>query len=95
MRSNLSALLAVLLSLAAASAPAPAATPAIHDLGTLGGSNSHGVAVNDAGQVAGWSNVTGTTTIHAFRYDGTPGSGGAVRRRGRGGRGLGIAEFWN
>ena len=31
----------------------------------------HGV--NDAGQVAGTSSITGDATYHAFRYDGTPG----------------------
>jgi hypothetical protein len=57
MGSNLYALAAVLVSAFAASmpAPAPAAPPAIYDLGTLGGSSSYGNRVNDAGQVAGYS----------------------------------------
>lgn len=55
-----------------------AAPPAIYSLGTLGG-NSYGRAVNDAGQVAGYSYTTGNLAFHAFRYDGTPGSGGVMR----------------
>src|SRR5688500_18721801 len=79
MRPNRFALLAVPLSLAAASAPAPAAAPAIYHLGTLGGTTSSGQAVNDAGQVAGWSFLAGDAAAHAFRYDGTPGAGGVMR----------------
>jgi chitinase len=37
------------------------------DLGTLGGSFSVGMAVNDAGQVVGWS-TTSTGAMHAFLY---------------------------
>ena len=37
------------------------------------------MAVNDAGQVAGYSFLAGNTTIHAFRYDPTPGGGGIMR----------------
>src|SRR5436190_1153250 len=51
----------------------------IYNLGTLGGSISSGYAINDAGQIAGSSTVTGSTPYHAFRYDGTPGSGGVMR----------------
>src|SRR5262249_48423270 len=40
---------------------------------------SVGYAINDAGQVAGRSFITGNSTDHAFRYDGTPGSGGVMR----------------
>jgi probable HAF family extracellular repeat protein len=71
------ALLCVGIALAAP--PAPAATPAIFNLGTLGGNNSYGYAVNDAGQVAGYSSTSGNTSRHAFRYDGTPGAGGVMR----------------
>lgn len=79
MRSNLSALMAVLLSLAAASAPAPAAAPpAVYNLGTLGGTSSSGTAINNSGQVTGSSRTTGDAAFHAFRYDGTPGSGGVM-----------------
>jgi probable HAF family extracellular repeat protein len=48
-------------------------------LGTLGGTNSYGYNVNNAGQVAGQSQITGSSVTHAFRYDGTPGSGGVMR----------------
>src|SRR5262245_41150979 len=48
----------------------------IYNLGTLGGSESYGTAVNDAGQVAGYSI---DTAYPAFRYAGTPGSGGIMR----------------
>ena len=49
------------------------------DLGTLGGTDSRGYGINDAGQVAGESNPpTGDEAVHAFRYTGTPGSGGAM-----------------
>jgi probable HAF family extracellular repeat protein len=53
---------------------------AMVDLGTLGGtfSNSFGRAINDAGQVAGYGDPAGGSDYHAFRYTGTPGSGGAM-----------------
>jgi len=35
-------------------------------------------AINDAGQVVGSSHTTGDTGNHAFRYTGTPGSGGVM-----------------
>jgi probable HAF family extracellular repeat protein len=38
------------------------------DLGTLGGANSGALAINDAGQVAGWSYVVGSTGTHPFLY---------------------------
>ncbi|HEY3393246.1 MAG TPA: hypothetical protein VGK58_11090, partial [Lacipirellulaceae bacterium] len=60
-------------------APGLAAPPAIYNLGTLGGTISGGSAVNDAGQVAGYSYTAGNLAIRAFRYDGTPGSGGVMR----------------
>jgi probable HAF family extracellular repeat protein len=37
------------------------------DLGTLGGSQSHAVAVNDSGLIAGNSMLTGDTVSHAFK----------------------------
>jgi len=76
MRSNLCAFLAVTLAVSAASTPA--APPTIYNLGTLGGALSSGLAVNDAGQVAGTSYLTGLSARHAFRYDGTSGSGAAI-----------------
>jgi probable HAF family extracellular repeat protein len=81
MRCNLYAFLVVLLSVNGASMPAtaPAAMPAVYNLGTLGGNSSYGYAVNDTGQVAGYSHTLGNTVRHAFRYDGTPGSGGVMR----------------
>ena len=35
-------------------------------------------AINNAGQVAGYATTTGNATVHAFRYTGTPGSGGVM-----------------
>ena len=42
----------------------------MHDLGTLGGTFSEGVAINDSGQVTG-SSVTADGEFHAFLWDGT------------------------
>ena len=42
----------------------------VTDLGTLGGDTSDALAVNDSGQVVGWSRLAGTDTFHAFRYAG-------------------------
>jgi probable HAF family extracellular repeat protein len=42
---------------------------AMHDLGTLGGSESSGEAINDCGKVTGWAVTAGNQT-HAFLYDG-------------------------
>src|SRR5687768_1677150 len=55
-----------------------AASGDIHNLGTIGGTVSEGYAVNDAGQVAGYSYAPGDVEYHAFLYTGTPGSGGAM-----------------
>lgn len=42
------------------------------DLGTLGGPVSRACAINDRGQIAGWSQtiVAGQTRTHAFLYSG-------------------------
>jgi probable HAF family extracellular repeat protein len=42
----------------------------MHDLGTLGGSYSHGTGINDAGHVTGWSR-TAAGEFRAFFWDGT------------------------
>ena len=48
------------------------------DLGTLGGMTSIGWAINASGQVAGQSQIAGSSAHHAFLYTGTPGSGGVM-----------------
>ncbi|MEE4540364.1 hypothetical protein V2S66_00085 [Streptomyces sp. V4-01] len=54
-----------------ASAAAPAARYAVTDLGTLGtGSTSVADAVNNAGVVVGYSDVTPNGTQHAFKWSG-------------------------
>ncbi len=55
----------------------PGAGGVMRDLGTLGGTNSTGYAINSAGLVAGTSNTTGFMD-HAFLYTGTPGAGGIM-----------------
>lgn len=40
----------------------------MQDLGTLGGRWSGALAINESGQVAGWSDITGSTGSHAFLY---------------------------
>src|SRR5262249_38627315 len=56
----------------------PGSGGVMRDLGTLGGTASLGIAVNDAGQVAGYSYITGDSAFHAFLYTGTPGAGGQM-----------------
>jgi probable HAF family extracellular repeat protein len=38
------------------------------DIGTLGGSASEALGVNDAGAIVGWANLPGDSAAHAFRY---------------------------
>src|SRR5215207_10844029 len=40
----------------------------VEDLGTLGGSRSGASAINDSGQVVGYSNLAGDQNNHAFLY---------------------------
>jgi probable HAF family extracellular repeat protein len=75
MRSNHCAFAVVLLSVAAALAPA--APPNIYNLGTLGGPSSNAFAINNAGQVTGLSEAAGALR-HAFLYTGTPGVDGMM-----------------
>ena len=70
-RSSLSLLAALLMSAATvAQTPSPSKYT-ILDLGTLGGTYSHGLAINTAGQVTGNASLPGDSSIHAFRSDGT------------------------
>ena len=57
--------------------PTAGAGGVVVDLGTLGGSQSFGNAINDAGHVAGSSDTAGGLR-RAFLYTGTPGSGCAM-----------------
>ena len=38
----------------------------IGDLGTLGGAQSEAVAINDRGEIGGWSMIPGSSVVHAF-----------------------------
>jgi probable HAF family extracellular repeat protein len=69
----------VAATLLAGAASTAHADPVIYDLGTLiGGTYSQGLGVNDAGQVAGFSEIAGSVARHAFLYTGTPGAGGLM-----------------
>ena len=41
------------------------------DLGTLGGNSSAALSINNFGQVVGWSNIFGYSTLHATIWNGT------------------------
>ncbi len=43
----------------------------MQDLGTLGGLDSQGYAINNQGQVVGKSSLPGDEVTHAFLYDGS------------------------
>src|ERR1700744_5806107 len=43
----------------------------VQDLGTLGGSTSQAIALNNLGQVVDWANITGNTYQHAVLFSGT------------------------
>src|SRR5688500_8317878 len=57
--------------------PAHAATGDVHHLNTLGDEWSYGYDVNASGQATGFAYLA--NRLRAFRYDGTPGAGGAMR----------------
>src|SRR5262245_34061201 len=68
-------IIALTLGAAAAAArwPAPRAAPPryrLTDLGTLGGTVSHALGINNLGQVVGHSYAVGGWEFHAFVYDG-------------------------
>jgi probable HAF family extracellular repeat protein len=60
----------------------------MHDIGTLGGTQSEGVAINASAQVTGVSLIAGESSYHAFLYDGTMHDLGAVGGRGSNGNGI-------
>ncbi len=67
---NHPALAALILSVGLmAAGPAAAQGYQAVELETLGGSASHAQAINNAGDVAGYSFLPGDTTIHAARWD--------------------------
>jgi len=65
-------LLAACILLSVVMSPAASwAAGTMKDIGTLGGNESHGYGVNDAGDVVGWSELTkGSSVEHAFLYSG-------------------------
>ncbi len=77
LRTAVAALGAVALYAGAGVRLVHAAPGDIYSLGTLGGTYSEGWGINDAGQIAGASYISGET-YRAFRYTGTPGSGGTM-----------------
>jgi probable HAF family extracellular repeat protein len=59
------------VALALASGSVLATSFRLTDLGTLGGTVTQGVALNDAGQVTGGSSTPRDAAFHAFVWDGT------------------------
>jgi probable HAF family extracellular repeat protein len=47
----------------------PPGPPTMQDLGTLGGTNSQGLAINSGGYVAGTSDISGGGATHAFLFN--------------------------
>jgi len=56
----------VVVTLCLASTAVAQTTYTVTDLGTLGGNQSIGQAINNSGQVSGFSYTTGDSTFHAF-----------------------------
>jgi probable HAF family extracellular repeat protein len=55
----------------------PGAGGTMKSLGSLAGPGSVGLAINNLGQIAGYS-PTSDGSLHPFRYDGLPGTGGVM-----------------
>lgn len=64
-REVIAAAVVAFIACTANAAPRYTAVP----LGTLGGQASFGFGINDAGQVTGWSWITGNNVSHPFIYD--------------------------
>ncbi len=69
-------LIAIALYLSTGVGIAHAAPGDVYNLGTLGGTESAGLGINNSGQVVGYSLTL--NDIYAFRYSGVPGAGGAM-----------------
>ena len=74
MQASLRVLRGACLCIGAVSSLSAVAAPSIYNavrIGALGGSASFGVALNNAGEAAGWSWTSGITVPHAWRATGT------------------------